>query len=113
LQDPYAYSFLRPILDGLNSFFNDVLNDLDVQTIAKDVYETVINSFNEEIEYWHGVPSPTASQMVTYLMHDRDTFIPITRTGIYTPPEEVTVQPSVSSFLAVGLLLTPLMFKKG
>lgn len=114
LQDPYAYSFLHPILDGLNSLFNDVLSNVDVQTIAKDVYETVTNSFNKEIDYWRNVPSPTASQMITYLIHDRDTFIPITATGVYTPPEEVSVQPSISfnSFLAVGLLLAPLMLKK-
>jgi hypothetical protein len=111
LQDPYAASFLRPILVGLDVLFRDVLAQMEVQNLAKHVYESVISAFNDEIAYWRVVPTPTASQMLTYLIHDRDTFVPVTATGIYTPPTMVTVQMPFTSLIAVGLLALPLFLK--
>lgn len=110
LSDPYAWSFLRPVLVGLDVLFNDVLAGVDVQTLAKNVYEAVVNAFNEEIKYWREVPTATASQMLTYLIHDRDNFVPITATGVYTP-ELVEVEIPWKPIFAVGMLALPLLMK--
>lgn len=112
LNDPYASSFLRPVLNGLDALFRNYLGGVDLQTLAKNVYETVIQSFNNEIAYWKTVPTPTASQMVTYLISDRDAFIPITATGVYTPPSMVTTETFLAPMLAIGLMALPLAFKK-
>jgi len=111
LQDPYAYSFLHPILDGLDVLFRSILAGVDVQTLARNVYEAVVKSFNDEIAYWRTAPTATASQMLTYLIHDRDTFVPITAAGIYTPPAMVTAQFPLQAFLAVGAATLPLALK--
>jgi hypothetical protein len=112
LNDPYASSFLRPVLNGLDALFRDALSGVELQTLAKNVYETVIQSFNNEIAYWKTVPTPTASQMVTYLISDRDAFIPITATGVYTPPAMVTTETFLAPMLAIGLMALPLALKK-
>ncbi|MEM2385420.1 MAG: hypothetical protein QXO67_00405 [Candidatus Bathyarchaeia archaeon] len=111
LQDPYAYSFFRPVLDGINVLLNDVLRGVDVQTLALNVYEAVVKGYNEEIDYWKRVPTPTASEMVTYLIHDRDYFVPITATGIYTPPSAVTFQLPLKQLATIGIIALPLAIK--
>lgn len=111
LQDHYAYSFLRPVLDGINVLLNDVSRGVDFQTLALDVYKAVVKGYNEEIEYWKRIPTPTASEMVTYLIHDRDYFVPITATGIYTPPSAVTFQLPLKQLAAIGIIALPLAIK--
>ena len=96
LKDPYAYSFMKPVLDGLDVLFRNFLAGADIQTLARNVYERVISSYNNEIAYWRAIPTATASQMLTYLIHDRDNFVPITATGIYTPPASCLLYTSPS-----------------
>jgi hypothetical protein len=111
LADPYAQSFFNPVVAGVNVMLHRIRSGATIQTVVRDVYETVITAFNAEIEYWRKIPTLTASQMLTYLIHDRDTFIPITTTRVYSPPSTITVQPSLTSLLVIAALAFPLFLE--
>jgi len=110
LDDPYAGSFLRPVINGINTMLSSFAYGRRVEEIVDDTYNTVVEMFNQEIEYWKTVETPTASQMVTYLYWDRDHFIPIFEEAVYVPTP-VYVGATLKGLVAVGLLTLPLLLK--
>jgi len=111
LQDPYAGSFLRPVINGMNIMMTSFIYGKEIKEIAEDVYSTVIDSFNAEIQHWREVDSTTASQMLTYLYWDRDHFIPIFKEEVYVPTP-VYVGTTIKGLFAVAAILIPLMVTK-
>ena len=110
LEDPYAGSFLRPVVNGINAMLSSYIYGRKLNEIAEITYNTVFDSFNQQIAYWRTVESSTASQMLTYLYWDRDNFIPIFREEVYVPTP-VYIPPSLRGVLAIGVVAAPLIIK--
>lgn len=98
LADEYAKGFFEPLIA-----FAEVLL---AGGSLREAYEAAVAKWNEWITYWWTSPDPVASQIITYLIWDRDSLVVISKEGIYVAAPKASKIPII--MIPVGLAILAL-----